>query len=430
MPAIFIISWIVAGLATALNFAAQLTLSIHPTASFLATMASEADNAAPNNNNNAEPALQSALNDNRLSLEAGYLLRAVSVAGLIIATAAAAVALSRLSPDWLIWLALALGLFYKVSSGILISFLIRRHLSRLRRWLLPLVFAFNRIASAGLVKKAASYSSNWPGGRQIYYLEVADFIKTGLSYLARVHIPQEEKELRMIRGILRMDTVKVSEIMCPRPDIVALQDGATYAEAIEAMQKGGVTKLPIYSESLDNVNNIKGVLFALDLLSAVVTPKGGDLRLTDFWRPPLFVTEFQNVEGLLREFKQQRTTIALVVDEHGGVDGLVTVTDVIEEIIGEMMDEFDRDLPEIQTVSPREVVADAAVSLDQLNQALGSDLKGDVNSVGGLIFSRLGKIPRTGDVVNIGPVRIMISNMIGRRIRRVKVTLIDKPPLD
>ena len=291
----------------------------------------------------------------------------------------------------------------------------------------PLVAGFNYIASADAIKRLADNLSILPGSKRAYYLEVADLIKTGLRYLEEVNIPAEERELRMIRGILRMDVVKVREIMTPRPDILAVGINDSVTDVLSLMRDGGHSKLPVYETSLDNVNNIRGVLFALDLLG--VSDRDTDLDIPTLAREAVLVTEFQSVETLLRTFQQQRTSMALVVNEHGGIDGLVTVTDVIEEIVGELMDEFDKGLPELQTVSRHEILADAGVTIDQLNQVLGveSQLPEDVDTIGGLIYGRLDKMPQLGDQITEGSLRVSVTNMTGRRIRRVRITQMKTP---
>lgn len=428
MDALIITCWVIAGVSAAVHMLAYLDLALHPVSSLLASLVGDERDEAESTTD-----IERDMPTVQLTHESSYLLRGIGIITLVLLVAASSIALSQINVILGILLGIAIGLTFKFAANVLITFLARNYLLRLRKIVGPSVGVLNKISSFGLFSGIAGYSAILPGSRQARYIEVADFIKTGLHYLSRVHIPQEEKELRMIRGILKMDELTVREIMCPRPDIVAVPVNTPYADVIDLMRANGVTKLPVYENSLDDVNNVKGVLFALDLLRNIREDKRGTKAtadLTDIVRTPLFVTEFQSVENLLREFKEQRTSIALIVDEHGGIDGLVTVTDVVEEIVGEMMDEFDRDLPEIQTISPDEVVVDAGVNLGQLNQALNSDLDADVSTVGGLIYNHLEKMPRTGDLVDIGPLRMTISNMLGRRIRRVNVKRIDKNPSD
>ena len=431
MTGLIITCWVIAGASAVLHMLAYLDLALHPVSSLLASLVGEErDEAEDGDASDIErdnPTIQ-------LTHESSYLLRGIGIITLVVLVASVSIALAQVDVVLGILLGITIGLIFKFSANVLITFLARNYLLQLRKIVSPSVGVLNKISSFGLFSAIAGNSAILPGSRQARYIEVADFIKSGLHYLSRVHIPQEEKELRMIRGILKMDELTVREIMCPRPDIIAVPLNTPYAEVIDVMRANGVTKLPVYENSLDDVNNVKGVLFALDLLRNISQDKQGTKKtatdLTDIVRTPLFVTEFQSVENLLREFKEQRTSIALIVDEHGGIDGLVTVTDVVEEIVGEMMDEFDRDLPEVQIISPDEVVVDAGVNLGQLNQALNSDLDADVSTVGGLIYNNLDKMPRTGDLVDIGPLRMTISNMLGRRIRRVNVKRIDKTSSD
>ena len=139
-------------------------------------------------------------------------------------------------------------------------------------------------------------------------------------------------------------------------------------------------------------------------------------------RQAIHVPESQSLERLLREFQEHRTSVAIVVDEYGGVSGLVTVTDLIEEIVGELVDEFDVEEPELQKVSDVETLADAGLSIDALNQALGVHLEAEgFDTVGGLVYRELGKMPSAGDRVMVDGVVITVQSTVGRRIRRVRV---------
>jgi CBS domain containing-hemolysin-like protein len=254
--------------------------------------------------------------------------------------------------------------------------------------------------------------------------EVSAALKENLEILEQARIPIQQEELRMIRSILRMDTVRVREIMRPRVDILAAPVGSTAAELISIMSSGGHSKLPVFEGTLDN---IVGVVYARDVLAASEKAEGAGPGARDLARQPVFVPESQNLERLLREFRQRRTGIAIVVDEYGGVSGLVTVSDFIEEIVGKMLDEFDTDEAEVRRVSETEVIVDGALPLDALNDALGLTLKGHgFDTVAGLVYRELGTVPQAGDTVVVGDITMKVESVAGRRVRQIKVTR--RPP--
>jgi CBS domain containing-hemolysin-like protein len=249
--------------------------------------------------------------------------------------------------------------------------------------------------------------------------DVSAALQESLDFLEESVIPADQNELRMIRGILRMDTVKVREIMVPRVDMNAAAAKSTIGEVADLMSVGGHSKIPVYN---DNIDSIAGVVFARDVLSALDNDKDPNSGVESLARPALHVPESQSLERLLRQLQEHRTGLAIVVDEYGGVSGLVTVTDLIEEIVGELIDEFDVDGPEVEAADSKEMYADAGASIDIMNQTLGTSIVPDgFDTVGGLVFRELGKMPSPGDIVSAEGVVITVQSVIGRRIRRVKV---------
>ena len=247
----------------------------------------------------------------------------------------------------------------------------------------------------------------------------ATLIET-LDLLESEQIPAHQEDLRMIRGILRMDDLRVSEIMKPRPDIVATSINESIDTIIEKMTVGGYSKIPVYNSDLDS---IEGVLFARDILK-VDNKNFNKNTLKKLLRQPLYLPESQNLETLLNQFQTHSTSIGIVLDEHGSVSGLVTVTDLVEEIIGELADEFDTEPPVIQEIRQDSFLIDATVSLDQINRKfnLKFDSEG-ISTIGGFIYSQLGKIPIVGDIVETSDCVITVRTIQGRRIKRVSISL-------
>jgi len=247
----------------------------------------------------------------------------------------------------------------------------------------------------------------------------ATLIET-LDLLESDQIPAHQEDLMMIRGILRMDDLRVSEIMKPRPDIVAASIDEPINSIIEKMTVGGYSKIPIYNSDLDST---LGVLFARDIL-ALETDKIDKKTINNLIRQPIYIPESQNLETLLKEFQTHNISIGMVLDEHGTVSGLVTVIDLIEEIIGELSDEFDVDPPEIQEVRQGIFMLDATLSIDQINRKLNLKIDSEgISTIGGFIYSQLGRIPSNGDVVETSDSFITVRSVVGRRIRRVSLAL-------
>ena len=253
--------------------------------------------------------------------------------------------------------------------------------------------------------------------------DVSAALQESLDFLEESVIPADQNELKMIRGILRMDTVKVREIMVPRVDMNTAAATSSIGAVADLMSVGGHSKIPVYEDDSDT---IVGVVFARDVLSALDNDRDPDSPVEDLARPALHVPESQSLERLLRQLQEHRTGLAIVVDEYGGVSGLATVTDLIEEIVGELIDEFDVDGPEIQSVGPKEIIVDAGASIDLMNQTLHTSIVPEgFDTVGGLVLRELGKMPSPGETVIVGDVKITIQAVIGRRIRRVKIELLD-----
>lgn len=229
----------------------------------------------------------------------------------------------------------------------------------------------------------------------------------------------EEDETQMVRSILDLDKTLAREIMVPRIDIVALDVKSSLSELVRTVIEAGVSRIPVYENTIDNV---VGVVYAKDVLRYWSQPDEG-LTLDQIARAPHFIPETKRVDQLLQEFRKKRVHMAIVVDEYGGVAGLVSLEDLMEEIVGEIEDEFDIGTPQIEAVGPDEVIMDAAVSIDDLNDALSLDIQGeDFDTVGGFIFDRLGKIPVPGDEIREDGFLVSVLTTMGRRIRKVKIS--------
>jgi CBS domain containing-hemolysin-like protein len=229
----------------------------------------------------------------------------------------------------------------------------------------------------------------------------------------------EEQERTMIDNILEFESISVREVMVPRPDMTALPATTTVRQAIETFAQEGYSRLPVYDETIDH---IVGVLYGKDLFRLVLDARV-DAPIRELLRPAYFVPESKKTDDLLRELQQTRIHIAIVVDEYGGTSGLVTIEDLLEEIVGEIQDEHDvEERDKIIPSSPDEATVDASVSIDDVNDALGTDLRAEeVESIGGLIYEKLGRIPVVGDEVHEDHAVLTVTGAEGRRVTWVRV---------
>jgi putative hemolysin len=209
-------------------------------------------------------------------------------------------------------------------------------------------------------------------------------------------------------------------VMVPRIDIIGLEAGATVAEAIDLAMGAGHSRIPVYQDTIDNV---VGVLYLRDLVALLRT---GDVARTvvDLARPVYYVPETMKVDDLLRNLKARKVHMAIVVDEYGGTAGVVTIEDLLEEIVGEIQDEYDVEEPSIHQIAPGRWVVDARVSLDDLNSDTGLDLQTEEgDSLGGLVYEQLGSIPQVGDHVDLGDVTITVQSVQGVRPEKLEIVV-------
>ena len=228
----------------------------------------------------------------------------------------------------------------------------------------------------------------------------------------------DNDEMEMIKGILKMDVVKVREIMKPRVDLVAIEENSNLNSLTELISESGYSKIPVIGESIDDV---KGIVYAKDTLKMHLGVNKS-LSISEIMRPAIFVPESQNLEQLLSEFQDKRTRIAIVIDEHGGISGLVTVTDLIEEIVGELVDEFDEAENVFYRINQNNMIVDAKVSISDLNDEIGSSIElNGYDTIGGLVYKELGKMPSVGDRVSFEGIEIVVQSTIGRRIGKLRI---------
>ena len=234
------------------------------------------------------------------------------------------------------------------------------------------------------------------------------------------HGAVDEEEAEMIESVMELTDTRVEEIMTPRTDIVGLPRDADRDTVLEMIREKGHSRIPVYDETIDTV---LGVLYAKDLLRR----RGDDpFDLVQTMRKTLFVPESKPVRELLREFQTQKVHIAVILDEYGGTAGLVTIEDILEELVGEITDEYDAAEPaELKRIDDRTVEVDARMRIDDLNDELDIHLPEDENyeTIGGFVFSTLGKVPETGERCEHNNVGIQVIAAEPRRIVRLRLEI-------
>ena len=236
-------------------------------------------------------------------------------------------------------------------------------------------------------------------------------------------IPEEQRE--MIEGIIELRDANVEEIMTPRTDMLSIAVDCNLDSAIHQVIEGGhYSRVPVYEEDQDH---IVGVLYLKDLLRHWSDGGGRQVSIQDLMRQPVFIPETKRIEDLLREFQQKRVHIAIVLDEYGGTSGLVTIEDILEEIVGEIEDEHDQnDELQLHPASTGIYIADARVEIKTLENAIGDfvdeDEREDIDTLGGLVFALAGRVPIRGElVVHPSGIEFEVLDADPRRIRRLRV---------
>lgn len=233
------------------------------------------------------------------------------------------------------------------------------------------------------------------------------------------HRALEADEREMLHSIFTFHKKQVKEVMVPRIDMVCIEKNATISELINLIKQKGHTRIPVYEERIDN---IRGMIHAKDLLP-YMDRADENIDLEQLARPALFTPETKQIDDLLREFQEQKTHMAIVVDEYGGTAGLVTLEDILEEIVGEIQDEYDRETPLFRKIEDNIYLVNAKIDLHDLNRKLNLDLptEPDYESLGGFIFSLTGTVPREKQIVPYENFRFTIEQVERNRILQVRI---------
>jgi CBS domain containing-hemolysin-like protein len=240
--------------------------------------------------------------------------------------------------------------------------------------------------------------------------------RNGLPVRGDDHELNVEKQ-DMIRGVFTLSETTVKEVMVPRIDVAFLAIDMDPKEAVDTVAESGHSRFPVYRDTIDNV---VGMLYAKDLLSSLAAGTG--FAIEHVIRKPFFVPDSKRLDSLLREMRRRRVHIAVAVDEYGGVSGIVCLEDILEEIVGEIQDEFDNEREDILEIGDSVYLCDARVDIEDLNDELGLELPdADFDTLGGFVFDLFGKIPVRYEKVTYGDTGFVVQEMEGHKIKTVKI---------
>jgi len=231
----------------------------------------------------------------------------------------------------------------------------------------------------------------------------------------------DAEALRMIQGVLRVDDLHVRDIMVPRSQMVVLERDSEPGRLLPAVIESGHSRFPVIGDDRDQ---IAGILLAKDLLRYFAEGADGSFDIREVLRPAAFVPESKRLNVLLKEFRASRNHMAIVVDEYGGVSGLVTMEDVIEEIVGEIADEYDTDDDQtIRRESDRQFLVLALTRVQEFNAWFGTRFSDEeYDTIGGLVMHQFGRLPRRGDAVTMDGIEFKVQRADRRRIDQLRVT--------
>jgi CBS domain containing-hemolysin-like protein len=232
----------------------------------------------------------------------------------------------------------------------------------------------------------------------------------------------EAEEEQMIHAVIELGDQRIHEVMVPRIAMVTLTTSVTMDEALDTIIEQGHSRIPVYEDTIDE---IVGILYAKDLLPFLKPGGPPPPPLRSLLRTPVFVPESMTVDDLLHELQRRKVHLAIVLDEYGGTAGLVTIEDLIEEIVGEIQDEYDVEEPMIVKLSDDEARVDGRASVDDLMELFETEVPLDdadeYDTVGGLIYHRIGGVPKPGDQVSVDGLTLTVETTDGRRVGKVLV---------
>lgn len=223
----------------------------------------------------------------------------------------------------------------------------------------------------------------------------------------------------MLHGVFELAQIRVRDVMIPRTEVVGIEVSTPFDEVLRQVQQARHSRFPVFDGDMDN---ILGIIHSKEILNYV--HRAEDFSMRDLVRAPFFVPESKRIEALLQSFRDQRVHLAVVVDEYGGVEGIVTLEDVVEEIVGEIQDEFDAEESLFQEVAPNRYLVEGACPLRDLNKHFGLDLTEEhATTLAGFVMRSLGTIPEEGEECHWRASRFVVRKMVDRRIEKIEMIL-------
>jgi magnesium and cobalt exporter, CNNM family len=300
------------------------------------------------------------------------------------------------------------------------------HTDRVGLRVAPLVVGLARVfgpLSQGLIK-VANVIMPGKGLPEGPFVTEADIKAMAEVASDEEQIEEEEKEL--IHSIFEFGDTVVREVMTPQPDVVAVDESGTLDEVLDLVIRHGYSRIPVYRGSPDEV---VGIVYAKDVLRELHAGRDGQRTLRDLARRAYFVPESKKVADLLRDMQKEKVHVAIVVDEFGSVAGIVTLEDLLEEIVGEIADEYDREEPQVEPAGDGRFRVNARLPVDELNELLDTELPNEEwDTVGGLMMGILGRLPTQGERVEFEGLRFTAERVQGRRIGKVLIERIPGSP--
>jgi putative hemolysin len=295
-----------------------------------------------------------------------------------------------------------------------VSFLVLRPIVTVMWLLTPVVWVVTGISRV-LIRLIKPEAANRP-------IISEDEIRAIISVGEQTGVVAKEKR-RMLHGVIGLSQTRVRDVMIPRTEVVGIEVNRTFTEALQLVRQAHHSRFPVYEENLDN---IVGVIHSKDILDYVDQPE--DFSLRSIARPPYFVPESKKVETLLQSFRRKRVHLAMVIDEYGGVEGIVTLEDIFEEIFGEIQDEYDVEEVLYRKINARTYLVDGSTPLRTLNRRFDLQLSEEhANTLAGFLMRTLGNIPQEGDRVESAGTTFTVRKVIDRRVEEVEMIL---PPVE
>jgi CBS domain containing-hemolysin-like protein len=237
-----------------------------------------------------------------------------------------------------------------------------------------------------------------------------------------------EPQRALLAGVFTLGDTQVSEIMVPRIDVIGVERETPWSEVVDRVRSSGHSRLPVYEETIDEID---GVLYAKDLLRYVIAGEEPDAGWTSLVRTPEYIPATKRIDDQLRDFRQRGAHLAVVVDEYGGTAGIVTIEDILEEIVGEIRDERDEEESPVVAEGDRRFWVSARVRLDELSEVLGVPIEHEeVTTAGGLVYELLGRVPRAGESLTIAGFRVVVERVVRRKVLRLYFERLPEPPVE